>query len=64
MSYANPGWRHPIADFLRVLTEPLFILGRRLVPDISGFDFSPFVVMVILKIISLFINASLPWRLL
>ena len=64
MSYANPGWRHPIADFLRLLTEPLLILGRRLVPDISGFDFSPFVVMVILKIISLFINASLPWRLL
>lgn len=64
MSYANPGWRHPIADFLRALTEPLLILGRRLVPDISGFDFSPFVVMVILKIISLFINASLPWRLL
>lgn len=64
MSYANPGWRHPIADFLRLLTEPLLILGRRIVPDISGFDFSPFIVMVILKVISLFITASLPWRLL
>ena len=64
MSYANPGWRHPIADFLRLLTEPLLILGRRVVPDVSGFDFSPFIVLIILKIITLFISYSLPWRLL
>ena len=41
MSYANPGWQHPLADFLRLLTEPLLILGRKIIPDISGFDFSP-----------------------
>lgn len=64
MSYVNPGWQHPIADFLRLLTEPLLILGRKIVPDISGFDFSPFIIMIILKVITLFISASLPWRLL
>lgn len=64
MSYVNPGWQNPVADFLRVLTEPLLILGRKLVPDISGFDFSPFIIMIILKIITLFISASLPGRLL
>lgn len=63
MSYVNPGWRHPIADFLRMSTEPLLRTGRRLVPDISGFDFSPFVIMIILKVITLFIGNSLPWRL-
>ncbi|HFD2358171.1 TPA: YggT family protein, partial [Legionella pneumophila] len=39
-------------------------LGRIIVPDISGFDFSPFIIMVILKIITLFLSASLPWKLL
>lgn len=60
MSFVNPGWQHPLADFLRVLTEPLLILGRRIIPDISGFDFSPFIIMIILKVITLFISASLP----
>lgn len=64
MSYANPGWQHPIADFLRLLTQPLLILGRKIVPDISGFDFSPFIIMIILKVITLFISASLPWPIL
>ena len=63
MSYVNPGWQNPIADFLRMLTQPLLILGRKIVPDISGFDFSPFIIMIILKIITLFITASLPLRL-
>ncbi len=64
MSYVNPGWQHPVADFLRLLTQPLLILGRKIIPDISGFDFSPFIMMVILKVITLFISASLPWRIL
>lgn len=64
MSYVNPGWQHPIADFLRLLTQPLLILGRRIIPDISGFDFSPFIMMILLKVISLFVSSSLPLRLL
>lgn len=64
MSYANPGWQHPLADILRLLTEPLYNLGRRIIPNVSGFDFSPFVMSIILKIISLFITYSLPLRLL
>ncbi|KTD41995.1 YggT family protein [Legionella parisiensis] len=65
MSFINPQWQGPIADFLRLLTEPLLKIGRKIVPpDISGFDFSPFIIMILLKIITLFINANLPWRLL
>jgi YggT family protein len=64
MSFVNPNWQGPIADFLRILTEPLLKLGRKIIPDISGFDFSPFIILMILKVITLFINANLPWRLL
>ena len=64
MSYVNPKWQHPATDFLRIITEPLLILGRKIIPDISGFDFSPIIMMIILKIITLFIGASLPWNLL
>lgn len=64
MSYINPLWRHPMADFIRILTDPLLRLGHKIVPDISGFDFSPFVIMIILKVITLFISASLPGHLL
>ncbi|KTD74026.1 YggT family protein [Legionella tucsonensis] len=64
MSFINPEWQGPIADFLRLLTEPLLKLGRKIIPDISGFDFSPFIIIALLKIITLFINANLPWRLL
>lgn len=64
MSYVNPQWYHPISDFLKLLTQPLVVLGRKIVPDISGFDFSPFFMLVALKIITLFIHASLPFRLL
>lgn len=63
MSFVNPKWQHPFADLLCIVTEPLLRLGRRIIPDISGFDFSPYVVMIILKVITLFISASLPFHL-
>lgn len=64
MSFVNPAWNGPIADVLRILTEPILKYGRRFFPNISGFDFSPFLILMVLKVITLFINASLPWRLL
>lgn len=64
MSYVNPQWNHPLADFLRVLTQPLIILGRKIIPDISGFDFAPLLMLVLLKVITLFIQSSLPLPLL
>ena len=64
MSFVNPDWNGPIADFLHILTEPILMRGRQFFPDISGFDFSPFLILMFLKVITLFINANLPWRLL
>lgn len=60
LSWVNPQWQHPVADVLRILTEPLLSWGRKLVPDISGFDFSPVIILVIIKMITIFIRASLP----
>ncbi|KTC77046.1 YggT family protein [Legionella brunensis] len=62
MSWVNPTWQHPFLDIMKLITEPLLEIGRRIVPDISGFDFSPFIILVILKVITLFMEASLPFR--
>jgi YggT family protein len=63
MSWVNPTWRHPVADVMKTITEPLLNFGRYLIPEISGFDFSPFIIMIILKAITLFMSASLPVKL-
>ncbi len=63
MSWINPRWQHPLADLLHLVTEPLLRLGRRIIPDISGFDFSPYVMLIMLKVITLFISESLPLHL-
>jgi YggT family protein len=63
MSFANPNWHSPIADVLRIVTEPSLTLGRKIIPNISGFDFSPFIILMLLKVITLFIHSNLPWRL-
>lgn len=61
MSWINPQWRqNPAADILIYITEPLINMGRKIIPDISGFDFAPFIIMIILKVITLFIEASMP----
>ena len=64
MSYVNPLWNHPFADFLKALTQPLVLMGRKIFPNTAGFDFAPFIIMVALKAITLFISGSLPVRLL
>lgn len=63
MSWVNPNWRHPAADVMKKISDPLLAFGRHLIPDISGFDFSPYIILIILKVITLFMSASLPLRL-
>lgn len=63
MSWVNPMWQHPAADLLRIITEPLLRLGRLIIPDISGFDFSPYLMLAILQVITLFIGTLLPYHL-
>lgn len=63
MSWVNPYWQGAIADLIRIISEPSLSLARRITPIIASFDFSPFVVLIVLKIITLFISASLPLNL-
>lgn len=63
MSWVSPGWQHPIAYLALLVTEPLLASLRRRLPVMSGFDFSPLVAIIILKVITLFITASLPLQL-
>ncbi|KTD48585.1 YggT family protein [Legionella rubrilucens] len=60
MSWINPQWHHPAGEVLAVMTNPLLALGRKIIPDISGFDFSPIIIMIMIKVITLFISASMP----
>lgn len=62
MSWLNPQWQqHPVSYVVNTITAPLISLGHRLVPNISGFDFAPFIMMIIIKVVTIFISASLPF---
>ncbi|CDZ77672.1 YGGT family protein [Legionella massiliensis] len=63
MSWVKPDWKHPAEEVIRTITDPVLALGRSILPEISGFDFSPLLVLIILKAITLFMSASLPVRL-
>ena len=60
MSWVSPQWRSPFADLIYLITDPLIRFARRFVPLISGIDCSPMIVIIILKVITLFVGASLP----
>ncbi len=60
ISWINPVRQNPVAEVLYLVTEPLLLPARRWIPPVSGIDFSPFVVLILLKVITLFVSASLP----
>lgn len=42
---------NPLVSFLSTLTEPLLAPLRNVLPDLGGLDFSPFVLLVGLRIL-------------
>ncbi len=48
ISWVNPDPYNPIVRFLYMATEPVLRYVRRMMPVISGIDFSPIIVMVAL----------------
>lgn len=64
MSWIQPNWQHPAHDVLRAFTNPTLRLSNYIIPNISGFDFSPFFALVIIKVITLFISSAIPIELL
>ena len=62
MSWVNPHWQHPLTTILHAVTEPMLQQIRRYLPILAGLDFSPFIMMILLKIVTLFVGASLPFQ--
>lgn len=58
ISWFKPTWHNPIVEILRVITEPLFQPIRKYVPVSGGIDFSPLVVLILLKGVSIFILST------
>ena len=59
LSWVSPGNYNPVTSLLYGLNEPLLRPARRLIPPVSGFDFSPLVVGVALKLIEMTLIAWL-----
>lgn len=51
ISWVNPDAYNPVTVILHRLTNPLLRPARRLIPPISGLDFSPIVVLVALQLL-------------
>ena len=60
MSWINPGSQQPLVYLAFLVTEPILSPLRRRLPAFAGFDFSPLIVIVVIKVITLFITVSLP----
>ena len=63
LSWVNPNWNHPVADLIYRLTDPILNYTRRYIPIIANIDFSPWIILIVLKAIQLFISTSLPLHL-
>lgn len=60
LSWINPHLQHPVLSVIKTINAPFLKFGQLIVPNISGFDFSPFVILIILKVLTLFLRFSLP----
>jgi YggT family protein len=49
MSWAQVGRQHPLARLVYDLTEPALAPLRRVLPAVGGLDFSPMVLLLILR---------------
>jgi len=63
MSWINPGFQNPIANLAYYITEPMLFQIRKRLPQTAWIDLSPLFAIVILKIVTLFITASMPLQL-
>jgi YggT family protein len=59
LSWVNPGAYNPASDLLYKLTEPLLRPARRILPDMSGLDLSPMLVMIGLTLLKMLLMPPL-----
>jgi len=51
VSWVAPDARHPLLQWLRAVTEPVFEKVRMVVPALGGMDLSPMVVLLGLQLL-------------
>lgn len=59
IAWVNPDPYNPIVRFLRGATEPAFYRIRRYLPMAGGIDFSPFVLILLLYFVDMFVVKTL-----
>jgi YggT family protein len=59
ISWVNPGMYNPIMGLLHSLTEPLLAPARRIIPPVSGLDFSPFATVICLYLATMLVEAPI-----
>ena len=60
VTWIGPIRPNPIMDALCVITNPILSLSYRISPKMPGIDISPFIAMLLLKMITLFVGSYLP----
>jgi YggT family protein len=53
ISWINPGTYNPAVSLLYSLTEPVLRPCRRLIPPISGLDFSPLIALIAIQLVKM-----------
>ncbi len=49
---------HPVASILHTMTEPLLAPLRQLLPAMGGIDFSPFVLLIAIRMVRGFVLSA------
>lgn len=60
ISWVAPQLESAAITFLHMLAEPPIRMGRKIISSQSGFDFGPWVTLILLKITQLIITAYIP----
>lgn len=59
LSWVNPGASNPVISLLHSVNEPLLGPVRRMMPGISGIDFSPLLVLILIQLSKILLLAPL-----
>ncbi len=59
ISWVSPDPYNPVVRFLRGATEPLLYRVRRYLPAFGGIDFSPFILILLLYFVDIFLVKTL-----
>lgn len=55
LSWIGPGTYNPFVILVHQLNAPLLTPARRMIPSMGGFDFSPFVIVIVLQLLRILV---------